>query len=139
MGETLTGPELLRRLVEAGTTPGKLLEAIVLATNLGETDKALGFTFELARMAGIGLAEVLEAYDPAAEGLIEGGRTDVTNCRACRARIVFLKTANGRWIPINAETVTLEDTEYVPSRHTTHYATCPEADSFRRQSKGAGA
>lgn len=46
----------------------------------------------------------------------------VENCRACRACIVFVRTTSGALMPVNLD-------------GTTHFATCPAADAFRRRKK----
>jgi len=54
-------------------------------------------------------------------------------CRSCHAEIVFLTTRTGKTIPVNAETVGPEDREFDPVRHTSHFATCPQAPQWRKQ------
>lgn len=52
-------------------------------------------------------------------------------CKACGAEIVFLRTAAGKLMPVDAETVSPEDTEYEPeSGHVSHFKTCPKANEF---------
>lgn len=63
---------------------------------------------------------------------------DVQRCRArgCGALIVWLKTKAGRNMPVNYDgTVIALDTHYVHGRHTSHFATCPAAEKFRRIQK----
>ena len=84
---------------------------------------------------------------------------NTTKCRACGAEIIFIKTIAGKTIPCNAE-----EHHYIPSHdgcsifvnpdgttergyeirtqidgqrigYTSHFATCPEADSFRKPRK----
>lgn len=45
------------------------------------------------------------------------------NGQGCGAEIEFWKTPNGKWIPLNPETL------------TPHHATCPDVDRFRRKKK----
>jgi len=58
-----------------------------------------------------------------------------------RTRHYFLKTNNGKLIPVNAET--LNDSElydlknniqrlFDSQRHVTHFTDCPKSDKFRR-------
>lgn len=53
-------------------------------------------------------------------------------CRTCGKEIVFLKTVNGKNIPVDAETVEVGDTDFEPGRHVTHFRTCPHAAEHRR-------
>lgn len=62
-------------------------------------------------------------------------------CRSCGAEIVWLKTVNGKNIPVDAETVADGDTVFDPKRrtifdfvgHVTHFETCPDRDKWRRK------
>lgn len=56
-----------------------------------------------------------------------------TKCRSCDQYIVFLKTAKGSNMPVDAESVTEGDEEFDPKVHVSHFSTCPEADKFRRE------
>ena len=53
-------------------------------------------------------------------------------CRSCGAEIVWLKTVNGKNMPVDAETFEPGDELFEPKRHTSHFSTCPEADKHRR-------
>lgn len=56
----------------------------------------------------------------------------IVDCRACKAPIVFLRTATpGRYQPCDAATVQDGDTLFDHTRHTSHFATCPAASRFR--------
>jgi len=58
-------------------------------------------------------------------------------CRSCGAPIVFLKTASGKWMPVNAETITPGDEQFEPrSGHVSHFSDCSAADQWRRDAKG---
>jgi len=56
----------------------------------------------------------------------------IVRCRSCRARIIFLPTSAGRVMPVDADTVDEEDEVYEQGKHVSHFATCPEANKFRR-------
>lgn len=56
----------------------------------------------------------------------------IVRCRSCRARIIFLPTANGKSMPCDADTVEPEDEELDLARHVSHFRTCPSADQHRR-------
>ncbi|MDZ7763235.1 MAG: hypothetical protein U5K00_02250 [Melioribacteraceae bacterium] len=57
-------------------------------------------------------------------------------CKSCKKEIYFLKTKNGKYIPVNAESLTVREKEdlknnmkriYKPGFHVSHFADCPEA------------
>ena len=56
----------------------------------------------------------------------------ITRCReqACRARIVWLTTSAGKNMPVDADTVEPDDTEYDPDRHVSHFKTCTTPNRF---------
>ena len=80
-------------------------------------------------------------------------------CRACGAEIGFIKTVAGKTIPVDAECVTFSPNEKGPCLfvmldgtlkrgfktinelpdsefgYVSHFATCPEADKFRKHRK----
>lgn len=56
----------------------------------------------------------------------------LTDCRSCGAAIVFLRTAAGRSMPVDAIDVLPDDTTYDAKRHVSHFATCPEAKLWRK-------
>lgn len=58
---------------------------------------------------------------------------NTAQCRSCGAVIVWLKTSRGKSIPVNAGTAKEGDTNFDAKRHIAHFATCPEADKFRRR------
>jgi len=53
-------------------------------------------------------------------------------CRSCGREIVWMKTKNGKNIPVNAETWEPGDELFEPGRHVAHFADCPNADQHRR-------
>lgn len=57
----------------------------------------------------------------------------IANCRDCGAEIVFLKTAKGRKIPINAATVADGDELFAAQEHQVHFNTCPGNPSPAQQ------
>lgn len=57
----------------------------------------------------------------------------ITRCRTCNARIIFLPTAAGRNMPVDADTVEPEHQLFdVDLGHENHWATCPGADHHRK-------
>jgi hypothetical protein len=65
----------------------------------------------------------------------------IIKCRRCPANIVFLKTAKGHQIPIDIDSLTVEDkrnldahqeVEFRHGDHVSHFASCPAAASFRK-------
>ena len=54
-------------------------------------------------------------------------------CKSCGKEIVFLKTKNGKIIPINADTIQGKETVYDHKiGHVSHFATCKDASKFRK-------
>jgi len=58
----------------------------------------------------------------------------IVRCRepTCNARIIFLHTAAGNPIPVDADTVEPEDQQYEPGKHEPHFATCKTPARFRK-------
>lgn len=59
----------------------------------------------------------------------------IKTCRheQCKARIVFLRSRTGSKVPVDADGVTADHTDYDPKLgHVSHFATCPGAAGFRR-------
>lgn len=61
-----------------------------------------------------------------------GDHLKTVPCRACGQYIVFLRTANGRQMPTDAESVNEGDEQFDPKEHISHFSTCPEAGRFRK-------
>lgn len=53
-------------------------------------------------------------------------------CRSCGQYLVFLPTASGKRMPVDAETVDEADTEYDARRHISHFATRNQPEKFRK-------
>lgn len=49
----------------------------------------------------------------------------ITRCRSCNARIIFLTMASGKKMPVEADTVEVDDEEFDSERHESHFAQCP--------------
>lgn len=62
---------------------------------------------------------------------------EVRPCRACKAPIFFAPSPAGKMIPIDAapekRIVIRDGVAHVESTFTAHFATCPEAEQFRRR------
>lgn len=57
----------------------------------------------------------------------------ITKCRTCRADIKWLRTAAGKSMPVNADTVKEGATEFDRAAgHISHFSTCAQADEHRR-------
>lgn len=60
-------------------------------------------------------------------------------CKGCSKEIYFLKSAKGKLVPVDAETVNeverlnLDKALYDSKRHTSHFTTCPQAASFTKK------
>lgn len=56
------------------------------------------------------------------------------HCRSCGAAIVWMKTATGKNMPVDADTVKPDGPSvFDPKVHTSHFATCPHAAQHRRK------
>ena len=55
-------------------------------------------------------------------------------CRSCNAEIVWLKSKKGKNIPVDAETYHGE-TEFDSKKHRAHFATCSDAEKYRKDKK----
>lgn len=67
------------------------------------------------------------------DGTTEQHERRITRCRSCNKQIVFLKTRNGKAMPVDADTVEPSDQEFDQQRHKSHFASCPKADKHRRR------
>lgn len=56
-------------------------------------------------------------------------------CEKCGTPIIFLKTALGKWMPVDAESFTPGDAIYQAPGHVSHYGTCPFAKSFGKHAQ----
>jgi hypothetical protein len=57
----------------------------------------------------------------------------ITRCRSCHAKIIWFKTAAGKNMPVDADTVEPGDDELDLDRHQSHFASCPDANKFRKR------
>lgn len=74
----------------------------------------------------------------------------VVPCRACGASMIWVRSPKGRAMPVNAEpdpkgelmiiehTASYAGDAHEGDRYTSHFATCPEAASFRRGDRSEG-
>lgn len=65
------------------------------------------------------------------EDTTEAHERRITRCSSCRKQIIYLKTAAGKNMPVDADTVEPEDEEYDGTRHISHFVTCPNAAKHR--------
>ncbi len=66
----------------------------------------------------------------------------ISKCRGCQAEIIWIETKSGRKMPLDAKAKTvfikkwsMMDGVYYWAAdlgHESHFATCPQADQFRR-------
>ena len=65
-------------------------------------------------------------------GTTEEHERRIKRCRefSCLARIVWLTTSAGKNMPVDADTVEPDDTEYDPERHVSHFKTCKVPNRF---------
>jgi len=53
-------------------------------------------------------------------------------CRSCGELVVWMKTKNGKNMPVNAKTAKFGDALFDSSKgHVSHFATCPNANEHR--------
>ena len=57
----------------------------------------------------------------------------IVRCRSCNAKIIWFKTAAGKNMPVDSDTVEADDDELDLARHVSHFATCPNAAQHRRR------
>lgn len=74
----------------------------------------------------------LDRYD-AHDGTTAAHERRITRCRTCQARIVWLKTAAGKNMPVDADSVEPGDETFEYGRHVSHFSTCKQADQHRRR------
>lgn len=58
------------------------------------------------------------------------------NCRSCNAVIGWLKTKLGKSMPVDFASIAKDDTTttvYDPTRHVSHYGTCPDAAKWSKK------
>ena len=56
------------------------------------------------------------------------------HCKTCQAPIIWLTTAQGKTMPVDANSVTPGERVFdVQAGHISHFATCPQADDHRRE------
>ena len=59
-------------------------------------------------------------------------KRQTSQCRSCGAEIFWLKTVNGKNMPVNPLEVLPDDSLFDHKRHISHFATCPSAKAHRR-------
>jgi hypothetical protein len=59
----------------------------------------------------------------------------IRRCRSCNARIIWLKTQAGKNMPVDADTVDHDETEFDPAKHVSHFSSCPNANQHRKARK----
>ena len=62
----------------------------------------------------------------------------MTNCKTCKAPVIFLPTSGGKMMPVDAETVSIYDEVFDSDKHTSHFVTCPDAKKFRKPTTKKG-
>lgn len=73
-----------------------------------------------------------------------------SNCLSCGARMIWVRGGKGHWMPVDAEPVSDGNLELIKNdrlviaapinplfppekRYKSHFATCPDADGWRRR------
>ena len=57
---------------------------------------------------------------------------EVQRCRSCNARMIWLDTAAGKSMPVDADSVAPDDVLFDKAKHMSHFVTCPNAKLHRR-------
>ena len=68
----------------------------------------------------------------------------LTICKVCGKEIYFLKTSKENMMPVNTESISQDDKDFINSNledvlfdpkkgHISHFVDCPEAKEFRRK------
>lgn len=70
--------------------------------------------------------------EDATEEQLEAHERRITRCSSCNAKIIWFKTAAGKNMPVDADTVEVIDTALDLSRHQSHFASCKHAAQHRR-------
>jgi len=65
---------------------------------------------------------------------------ETTKCKGCGTEIIWIETTNSKKHPLNAkkESIWVHDggnNWSIMTGHTSHFATCPKADEFRRSKR----
>jgi hypothetical protein len=56
-------------------------------------------------------------------------------CRGCGVYIEWIKTAQGKWMPVEPKPITIvTKSGYTYSGYIPHWAVCPKADEFKNRS-----
>jgi len=56
----------------------------------------------------------------------------IPKCGTCGAPIVWVRTASGKAMPVDASSATVGDLMYIHGKHVSHFSTCPNASKHRR-------
>lgn len=59
----------------------------------------------------------------------------VVACSSCGAAIVFLRAASGKYVPCENQNIADDDVKFDHTRHTAHFASCPNAAKHRKPRK----
>ncbi len=60
----------------------------------------------------------------------------MAKCKGCGAEIVWIKTANGKNMPCNAEKATIvTEAGEVVAGYIPHWATCPQYKTFKKENR----
>ena len=56
----------------------------------------------------------------------------IPKCGSCGAPIVWVRTASGKAMPVDASSATVGDLMYIHGKHVSHFSSCPNASKHRR-------
>ncbi len=66
----------------------------------------------------------------------------IKNCKSCKKEFVFLRTEKGKTMPTDFDSLNKNEKDnyingmtrlFDSKRHTLHFATCPDANKYRRE------
>ncbi len=100
-----------------------MIDKILMAARIATQTDADPTTLDARRAAFRALVRLVDDY-------FSAGRSDA-HCRACRAPIIWTKTAAGKNAPLDAVPITGMDADGEMRRvYLSHFATCPAAAEF---------
>jgi len=68
------------------------------------------------------------------EATLASHRARISHCRSCQDPIIWLPMpGSGKMNPVNADTVEPDDEEFKWGKHISHFATCKQANEWRRK------
>ena len=61
------------------------------------------------------------------------GKRYIHWCKKCKAKIRWIKTKKGKWMPVDSKEITIVTiVGEIQKGYIPHWATCPNAEEFRK-------